>query len=118
MGKKKSDGGLWIICGLAVGAVALYYLQAGRGEESDAALIPNDVEGRIDLVVAKLNKQFGKWWVNRGLDALGSYLESALPPQVVGLIGVIYQVEQFSKGKQMTGHQKRQTAVAWASRGI
>jgi hypothetical protein len=118
MGKKKSDGGLWIIFGLAVGAVALYYLQAGRGEENDAALIPNDVEGRIDLVVAKLNKTFGNWWVNRGLDALSSYLESALPPQVVGLIGVIYQVEQFSKGKQMTGYQKRQTAVAWANRGI
>lgn len=109
---KKGGGDGWIFPLLVlVGGVALYYTQAGRGEENDAALIPNNIEGQIDLVVEKLNKQFGKRWVDRGLDALRSHLQRVLPPYVVALVGAVYAVELMSRSMPMTSHVKQQTAV-------
>lgn len=119
MGKKKSDDGWWIALLLtALGGAALYYLHAGRGEENDAALIPNDLESNIDLVVAVLNKQFGNSWADHGLDALSYYLEKTLPPQALALVTVIYQVELLSRQQQMTSYEKQRTAVHWAARRI
>lgn len=74
MARGKGGGDDWgtffkIVIGVGLGAAALYYIQAGRGEENDAALIPDGLEGRIDLVVKKLNMRFGNAWVNAGLDA-------------------------------------------------
>jgi len=122
MGRGKGDGDDWgkvfgILLGVGLGAVALYYIQAGRGEENDAALIPDDLEGRIDLVVKKLNGRFGKAWVNLGLDAIELYLKAILPWEVVRLVSAIYQVEQLSKTTQMDGQAKQQTAVNWVRRG-
>jgi hypothetical protein len=113
MGRSKGGDGWFILLlvGVGVGAVALYYTQAGRGQENDAALLPNDLEGRIDLVVGALNKQFGKSWVDLGLDSLEFYLKRILPPDVVALVNVIYQVEQLSKRSSMTSNSKRQAAV-------
>lgn len=117
MARGKGGGGddwgkfLGIVIGVGIGAFAVYYLTAGRGEESDAALIPDDLEGRIDFVVETLNRKFDKSWVDRGLDALQIYLKGMLPWQVVALIGVIYQVERLSKTRYMTGQAKKEMAV-------
>lgn len=119
MARGKGGGGddwgriLGIVIGVGIGAFTLYYLTAGRGEESDAALIPADLEGRIDFVVDALNRKFDKWWVDRGLDVLEIYLKGILPWQVVALIGVIYQVEQLSKTRPMSSQAKKETAVKW-----
>jgi hypothetical protein len=123
MGSSKGGGDDWgkffgILIGVGLGAVALYYIQAGRGEENDAALIPDDLEGRIDLVVKKLNGRFDKAWVNFGLDAIELYLKAILPWEVVRLVSAIYQVEQLSRTTQMNGHAKQQTAADWIRRGI
>jgi hypothetical protein len=119
MARGKGGGGdnwgkiLGIVLGVGIGAVAVYYLTAGRGDESDAALIPDDLEGRIDFVVGALNRRFGKPWVDYGLNALEIYLKGILPWQVVALIGVIYQVEQLSKTRYMNSQAKKETAVKW-----
>jgi hypothetical protein len=118
-GKGGDDWGKFfaILIGVGLGAVALYYVQAGRGEEN-AALIPDNLEGRIDLVVKRLNDRFGKAWVDRALDALELYLKTILPWEVVRLVSVIYQVEQLSKTTRMNGPTKQQTAVNWIQSGI
>jgi len=119
MARGKGGGGddwgkvLGIVIGVGIGAIAVYYLTAGRGEVDNAALIPDDLEGRIDFVVEALNGQFGKLWVDRGLDAVEIYLKGILPWQVVALIGVIYQVEQLSKTRYMNSQAKKETAIKW-----
>jgi hypothetical protein len=113
MARRNSNDGFALLF-MAVGAAVLYYLYSGKGEENDARLIPNDIEGRVDLVVAALNRQFGKRWVDFGLHALRSHLQKVLPPPVVALVNVIYNVEQFVRFTEMSGYQKQQTAVAWA----
>lgn len=119
MARGKGGGGddwgkiLGVVIGVGIGAVAVYYLTAGRGEETNAALLPDDLEGRIDFVVEALNTDFGKSWVDRGLDALEIYLKGMLPWQVVALIGVIYQVEQLSKTRYMSSQAKKEMAVKW-----
>lgn len=123
MGRGKGGGGddwgkfFAILIGVGLGAVALYYVQAGRGEEN-AALIPDNLEGRIDLVVERLNQRFGKAWVNLGLDVLERYLKAILPWEVVRLVSIIYHVEQLSKTTRMDGPAKQQTAVNWVQGGI
>lgn len=123
MGRGKGGGDDWgafflILLGIGVGAVALYYTNAGRGEENNAALLPDDLEGRIDFVVTALNKKFGKEWVNFGFDVFASYLQKTLPPEVVALVNVISRVEQLSKSTRMDSHTKQQSAVDWVRRGI
>jgi hypothetical protein len=113
MALRNSNDGLALLF-VAVGAAVLYYLYSGKGEEKDAPLMPNDIEGRVDLVVAILNRQFGKRWVDLGLYAVRSHLQKVLPLPVVALVNVIYNVEQFARFTEMSGYQKRQTAVAWA----
>lgn len=115
MARKNNNDGLALLF-VAIGAGVLYYLYSGKGEENDAPLIPNDLEGRVDLVVATMNRQFGKRWVDFGLDALRSHLQKVLPPPVVALVNLIYNVEQYARFTEMSGYQKRQTAVAWSQR--
>lgn len=111
MAKKNDD--LWWKIPLCIvgGAAVLYYAQVGRGEENNAALIPDRLEYRIDLIVARLNGQFGPDWVNWSLDMLSSFLKTVLPPAVVTLVGVIYQVELTARQRPMTSLQKRQVAA-------
>ncbi|HEX7997689.1 MAG TPA: hypothetical protein VF528_04815 [Pyrinomonadaceae bacterium] len=112
MAKKGGSDDWWILLLLALaGGVALYYIQTGRGEENDAALIPNNLERQIDRVVAELNKQFGKRWADWGMDALMSHLQKVLPPQVVALVGAVSAVELASRRTSMTSSAKRQAAV-------
>lgn len=111
MGKRTSDDGWWKLLLLLLAAGGLYYTQVGLGKENDAALIPNNLEGQIDRVVAELNKRFGKHWVDWGMDALRSHLQKVLPPQVVALVGVISAVELVSRRTQLTSYAKRQAAV-------
>lgn len=113
MAKRKDDGWstiLMILLG-AAGVAAIYYSQVGRGQENDAALLPNSIEGRIDLVVAALNEHFGKQWVDWGLDALRHYIQKTLPAPLVTIVGVIVTVEQISRRRRMNGILKRQTAA-------
>jgi hypothetical protein len=58
MTRRNSNDGLALLF-VAIGAGVLYYLYSGKGEENDVPLIPNDIEGRVDLMVAALNRQFG-----------------------------------------------------------
>jgi hypothetical protein len=113
MGKKGGgDGwGPWALLGVVVGAVALHYAQTGRGDENNAPLIPDSLEGKIDRVVEELNRRFGKRWVGAGLDAVMAHLQRTLPPPVVVVANVIFQVEQMSRYVRMTNLGKRQTAI-------
>ncbi len=111
--RKGGNEGLLIALACAAGAVLLYYSQRGRGEENNAKSIPDSIEGKIDLVVKKLNDHFGKQWVTWGFDALEAYLKATLPPQVVAVVGAVIMVEQIS-GRNllpMTSYEKQQTAV-------
>lgn len=110
---RKGGGGGWILLLLAAAGL-LYYTQTGLGEENDAALIPNDLERHIDLVVEALNKQFGKRWVDWGMEALRTHLQKALPPQLVALVVVVSAVELASRRTPMTSYAKQQMAVRMA----
>lgn len=114
MGKRKSDDGWWKLLLLLLAAGGLYYTQVGLGRENDAALIPNNLEGQIDRVVAELNKQFGKRWVDWGVDALRSQLQKVLPPPLVALVSVVAAVEQMSRNRPMSSYEKQQTAIPMA----
>lgn len=111
MAKKNNDDWLKLLLFVGGGALLLYYIQAGRGEENNAALIPDSLEDRIDRVVSRLNGRFGQTWVDRSLDVLSSYLKTVLPSEVVVLVNIIYQVEMRSRQIQMTSFQKQQAAV-------
>jgi hypothetical protein len=117
MAKKGGGDDGWAFLGLLLAAGGLYYLLAGRGEENDAALIPNTLEGRIDFLIEALNKQFGKRWVDKGLDVLKSQLEQRLPPLMVALVSVVYAVEQASRFRAMSGYDKKQAALQMALAG-
>jgi hypothetical protein len=114
MAKKNNDDWWKILLFVGGGALLLYYAQAGRGEDNNAALIPDSLEDRIDRVVAKLNNQFGQRWVTLSFDLLSSYLKSVLPTDVVRLVGVIHQVELRARQIQMSSFQKQQAAVSQA----
>ena len=111
MRKDDSWGTILVILLGAAGVAALYYSQAGKGQENDAALLPNSIEDRIDLIVTALNEHFGKQWVDWGLDALRYYIQKTLPPPLVTIVGVIVTVEQMSRRRQMSSSLKRQTAA-------
>jgi hypothetical protein len=119
MGRKKGNDG-WEKLGLALLALAIgglvYHAQTGRGEENDAALIPNDLEHDIDRVVAALNKQFGHQWVDWGIEVLRSYLRRTLP-HVAALVDVVSAVELQSRRWPMTSQAKKQAAVQMALAG-
>lgn len=117
---KKSD---WekLFIGLLTGAgvIGLYYLTAGAGQENNAALIPDSIENRIDRLIATLNKQVGKDWGNRSVEALKGVLRRVLPPHLVALVDVVYAVEQEYRGIQLASNAKRQRAITIAnSRGL
>lgn len=116
MAKKRNDDWLKILLFVGGGAFFLYYAQAGRGKENNAALIPDSLEDRIDRVVARLNSHFRQGWVNWSLDILSSYLKTVLPSNVVALVNVIYQVELKARQAQMTSFQKQQAAINLARR--
>ncbi len=112
MGKKKDDSGWWLAALVTlVGVGILYYVQTGKGKENDDALIPNDLEGQVDLVVAKLNERFGKNWVDLGLAVLRDYLQTVVPPPLVDLVDVVISVEQLSKITAMSSSSKQRQAI-------
>lgn len=111
---KKNGGGGWGWLWLVGGAAALILVKTALDEEKTGAPIPADPGGRIDLIVTKLNEQFGEQWVTFGLNALKSYLQKLLPPEVVAMTNVVYQVEQSSPG--VPGAIKRQVALGRLAR--
>jgi len=111
MAKRNNDDWWKFLLFIGGGALLLYYTQAGRGEENNAALIPDSFEDRIDRVVARLNGRFGQAWVDWSLDVLSSYLKTVLPSDVVALVNVVYQVELKARQMRMTSFQKQQAAV-------
>ena len=116
MAKKKNDDWLKVLLFIGGGALVLYYAHAGRGEENNAAFLPDSLEDRVDRLVARLNGRFGQAWVDRSLDVLSFYLKTVLPSNVVTLVSVIHQVELRSRQVQMTSFQKQQAAVNQARR--
>lgn len=112
MAKKGDENwGMWAILGVIAGFVVLHYAQTGRGDENNAPLIPDSVEGKVDLVVAELNKRFGKRWVDAGFYAVIAHLQRTLPPPVVAVANAVFEVEQMSRYVRMTGPEKRQAAA-------
>ena len=117
MGKRKSDGDKFIGAVLIVlGAACLYYLKAGATEKDNAALTPDAVEDRVDALVAALNARVGKDWVKYGAEALKLYLREALPAPMVGLVNVVYAVEQEARRVSLSSAAKRQYAAAIVAR--
>lgn len=112
MGRKMSGGEKLFLFG--IGAVGLYYLTAGPGRENNAALIPNAIEDRIDLVIDTLNAKVGKNWGDRATGGLKFSLRQILPEPLVALVDVVYAVEQNSKRVYMASNTKRQRAAATA----
>ena|ERR1700755_2453164 len=98
------------VCVGIVGIAVLDYLVGGRGKENNAALMPDRFEDQIDLGVEELNNQFGKQWVNKGLDRIQNSLQRALPLPVVA---AVYAVELMSKNNfwPISGYDKKQAAL-------
>lgn len=88
-------------------------MKVATDEEKSGAAVPADPGGRIDLIVQELNTHFEKQWVQFGLSVLQSYLEKRLPQPVVGLVNVVYAVEQQSTYMPipMSGYDKKQAAL-------
>lgn len=111
---KNGGDDIWKVIGIVgggiVGLAVLDYLVGGRGMENNAALIPDRLEDQIDLAVEELNNQFGKQWVNKGLNQIQNSLQRALPLPVVA---AVYAVELMSKNNlwPMSGFEKQQAAV-------
>jgi hypothetical protein len=106
-----------LILGAAVaglGLIALYYLKAGYDREN-AAFIPDSVENQIDDLVRTLNVTFGPNWVSYGAEYLKAYLRYTLPPGLVRLVDVVYQVELLARRGYIHGWTKRAQAIAMAS---
>lgn len=95
----------------ALGVGLLYYLKAGLAQ-SEATLIPDLLEQRLDKVVAALNRRFGKHWVEQALGTLKTGLETMLPAPLVALVEVVHRVEQLGQKQGWDGLHKRQEAVA------
>jgi hypothetical protein len=110
MAKKNGNEGWWIAGLVAGGLALLYYLQTGLDKEN-SALIPDSVEGKIDVLVERLNKTLGKRWIDLGVWYLKFQLQNALPVSLVSLIDVVAQVENMSKHRTMWGYEKRHLAV-------
>ena len=104
MAKKGGGGDDWLkaLAWIVGGGLVLWGVKVATDE---------DKSGRIDLIVAKLNENFGKQWVTFGLGILRAYLEKTLPKPVVALVEVVYQVEQRSLYTPMSGPQKKQAAL-------
>lgn len=112
MAKKGDENwGIWAVLGVLAGFVVLHYAQTGRGDENNAPLIPDSVEGKIDLVVAELDRRFGKPWVDAGFYAIIAHLQRTLPPPVVAVANAVFEVEQMSRYVRMTGLEKKQAAA-------
>lgn len=96
---------------LTAGASA--YLARGRRQEG-SLFIPDAVEARIDKVVAWLDRQVGKQWVDKGLDIVQSLLFSNLPRPLAVLADVVYEAETKGRKKGWSGPQKREFAKSHA----
>lgn len=117
MAMKRDDDGWWIVGLLIVGGLSLlYYAQTGLGKDKDSALIPGELEGKIDYLIAALNDRFGKRWVDFGIVALKQSLHILLPASLVRLVDIVATVEKMSKGL-MTSQEKHRLAVQMA-RGL
>src|SRR5437899_823690 len=113
MAKKRGDDWLKALLWVAGLGIGLYIVKVATDEEKSGTPVPADPGGRIDLIVQELNNYFGKQWVQFGLSVLQSYLEKRLPKPVVGLVNVVYAVEQQSTYMPipMSGYDKRQAAL-------
>jgi len=102
---------------VGLGAVGLYYLTAGWGREKNAALMPDALEDRLDMVVEALNGHVGKDWVDRGAEGLKKALRTVLPGPLVALVDVVHAVETEATRQRMSGNTKQRraqaTAVEW-----
>jgi hypothetical protein len=115
MAAKGGGNGGWGFLGGILVVVGLIYLKTGRGE-NDAPLIPNSLEGKIDLVVAALNQQFGHQWVGVALDALQAHIERTVP-QVAALVNAVQAAEKAYRNIPNAGSAKKQYALQIA-RGL
>jgi hypothetical protein len=114
MALTKNDKTALMVGGGLLGGALLYYLMAGAGSEKNAALIPDAIEDRLDLVVKVLDRRFGKVWVDRGISALKSALSETLPGPVVALVDAVVAAEKLGRQQRWTGAYKRVHAMRLA----
>jgi len=114
MALTKDEKKVLMVGGGVLGGALLYYLMAGAGSEKNAALIPDAIEDRLDLVVKALDGRFGKVWVGRGIAALKSALSETLPAPLVALVDVVVAAETLGRQHRWTGAHKRVHAMRLA----
>ena len=108
--KKLISVGVGVAAATLTAVLGTYLAMGRRGK--NAPLIPDLIEDRIDLVVAWLDRQLGKKWVDKGLDAIQSLLFSNLPQPLAMLADRIFEAEQQGRKEGWTGVQKRDFAKA------
>jgi hypothetical protein len=99
----------------AVGAGALFlgafwylaYLQSGKGE-NNSPFVPDAVENQLDRVVAALNQQFGRHWVNTALFFLQRHIEFRFPG-ATALVNAAHWAERNHAGQP--GFIKKRAAL-------
>lgn len=102
----------------AVGAVIAYnYAKSGGGSKKNAVLVPDKIEGSIDLIVDTLNAKWpDKRWADKGLQAVTTYLESTLPPELIKLVNAVQEAETEGSKRNLSGPEKLALAVKIANR--
>ena len=83
----------------------LAYLKSGKGE-NHSPFVPDAIENRLG-VVAGLNQQFGKYWVNTALVFLQRHVELAFPG-AAALVNAAHWAERNHAGQP--GFIKKQAA--------
>jgi hypothetical protein len=85
----------------------LDYMNSGEGE-NNSPYVPDAIENRLDRVVAALNQQFGKYWVNTALFFLQRQIELAFPG-AAALVSAAHWAERNHAGQP--GFIKKQAAL-------
>lgn len=97
------------------GTLALVYSQSGRREDN-STLLPDEIEKHIDDAVAALDEEFGKRWVNEGLDVVAAFLRGVLPRQMVLLADAFYRAESEFRYEPKAGYAKKRRVFGEADR--
>lgn len=110
MARKGGDDALKLLGAgvLFVGAFwYLAYVKSGKGE-NNSPFVPDAIEHRLDRVVALLNQQFGRQWVNTALVFLQHHIELAFPG-AAALVSAAHWAERNHAGQP--GFIKKQAAL-------
>ncbi len=119
MARRKDDDDLWKfflgLGGIVVGTILLSYAQSGRRGDN-ATMLPDELERHIDDGVAALDAEYGKGWVDEGLNAVAATLRRVLPSQLVLLADAFYWAETEFMYAGKAGFAKKRRVMHEAAR--